>query len=359
MQIDFSIFNPKARPLLGLDISTSAVKMVELAETGKDSYRLERYGIEYLPKEAVVDGNIANFDAVCEAVRRCWRKLGTSTRFVAMSLPTAAVITKKIILPANLRETEMEVQVESEANQYIPFALDEVNLDFQVLGPLPSSPEEVEVLIAASRKEKVEDRVACAEAAELKPLVMDVESFAVQAAFDLVLRQLQMKGKDQIIALIDIGAVATKVMVMKDDQLVYSREQAFGGSQLTQDIMRAYGMSAEEAESIKRTGGAPENYESELLRPFIENLSIEVSRALQFFFSSTQFNQVHHIVLAGGCASIAGVDEIVANRTQVPTMIANPFAGMVPSSKVRPRQLIADAPLLMVGCGLAMRRSDQ
>jgi len=359
LQIDFSIFNPKARPLLGLDISTSAVKMVELTETGKDAYRLERYGIEYLQKDAVVDGNVANFDAVSEAVRKCWRRLGTSTKFVAMSLPTAAVITKKIILPANLREAEMEVQVESEANQYIPFALDEVNLDFQVLGPVPSSPDEVEVLIAASRKEKVEDRVACAEAAELKPLVMDVESFAVQAAFELVRKQVQAKGKDQIIALVDIGAVATKVMVMKDDQPVYSREQAFGGGQLTQDIMRAYGMSAEEAESIKRAGNAPENYEPELLRPFVESLAVEVSRALQFFFSSTQFNQVHHIVLAGGCAAIAGIDEVVANRTQIPTIIANPFAGMVPSSKVRPRQLMADAPLLMVACGLAMRRSDQ
>jgi len=359
LQIDLSIFNPKARPLIGLDISTSAIKMVELTESAKDAYRVERYGIEYLQKDAVVDGNIANLEAVAEAVRRCWKRLGTSTKYVAMSLPTAAVITKKIILPANLRETEMEVQVESEANQYIPFALDEVNLDFQVVGPVPSSPDEVEVLIAASRKEKVEDRVACAEAAELKPLVMDVESFAVQAAFDLVRAQLPIRGDDQIVALVDIGAVATKVMVMRGDQLVYTREQAFGGGQLTQDIMRAYGMSAEEAESVKRSGTAPENYEPELLRPFVESLALEVSRALQFFFSSTQFNQVHHIVLAGGCAAISGIDEVVATRTQVPTVVANPFAGMVPSSRVRPRQLMADAPLLMVACGLAMRRFDQ
>jgi type IV pilus assembly protein PilM len=359
LQVDLSIFNPKARPLLGLDISTSAIKMVELTEGAKGEFRLERYAIEYLPKDAVVDGNIVNLDQVAEAVRRCWKRLGTGTKYVAMSLPTAAVITKKIILPGNLRETEMEVQVESEANQYIPFALDEVNLDFQVIGPVPSSPDEVEVLIAASRKEKVEDRVACAEAAELKPLVMDVESFAVQAAFSLVLAQLAGKGDDQVVALVDIGAVATKVMVMRGDQLVYSREQAFGGSQLTQDIMRAYGMSSEEAEAVKRSGAGPENYEPELLRPFVENLALEVSRALQFFFSSTQFNQVHHIVLAGGCAAIPGIDEIVATRTQVPTVIANPFAGMVPSSRIRPRQLMVDAPLLMVACGLALRRFDQ
>jgi type IV pilus assembly protein PilM len=359
LQIDLSVFNPKARPLIGLDISTSAIKMVELTETGAGSYRVERYSIEFLPRDAVVDGNIANLEAVADAVRRCWKRLGTSTKYVALALPTAAVITKKIILPANLRETEMEVQVESEANQYIPFALDEVNLDFQVIGPVPSSPDEVEVLIAASRKEKVEDRVACAEAAELKPLVMDVESFAVQAAFELVLGQLPRTGEDQVVALIDVGAVATKVMVMRGLQPVYTREQAFGGGQLTQDIMRAYGMSAEEAETLKRSGNAPENYEGELLRPFVENLSLEVSRALQFFFSSTQFNQVHHIVLAGGCAAIPGLDEVVATRTQVPTVIANPFAGMVPSSRVRPRQLMADAPLLMVACGLALRRFDQ
>jgi type IV pilus assembly protein PilM len=359
LQIDLSIFNPKARPLLGLDISTSSIKMVELTESAKGSYRIERYAIEHLPKDAVVDGNIGKLDEVSECVRRCWKRLGTSIKYVAMSLPTAAVITKKIILPANLREAEMEVQVESEANQYIPFALDEVNLDFQVIGPAPSSPDEVEVLIAASRKEKVEDRVACAEAAELKPLVMDVESFAVQSAFELVLAQLPNKAEDQIVALVDVGAVATKVMVVRGDQPVYTREQAFGGWQLTQDIMRAYGMSAEEAESVKRSGAAPENYEAELLRPFVENLAVEVSRALQFFFSSTQFNQVHHIVLAGGCAAIAGIDEVVATRTQVPTVIANPFAGMVPSSRVRPKQLMADAPLLMVACGLALRRFDQ
>lgn len=359
MQVDFSIFNPKARPLIGLDISTSAIKMVELTESGKDAYRVERYAIEQLPRDAVVDGNIANLEAVAESIHRCWTRLGTSTKYVAMSLPTAAVITKKIILPSNLREMEMEVQVESEANQYIPFALDEVNLDFQVLGTAPSSPDEVEVLIAASRKEKVEDRVASAEAAELKPIVMDVESFAVQAAFELVRPQLAAEGKDQIVALVDIGAVATKVMVMRGDQPVYSREQAFGGGQLTQEIMRAYGMSFEEAESVKRSGSAPENYEPEILRPFVENLALEVSRALQFFFTSTQFNQVHHIVLAGGCAAIPGVDEVVATRTQVATVVANPFAGMVPSSRIRPRQLMADAPLLMVACGLALRRFDQ
>jgi type IV pilus assembly protein PilM len=359
LQVDLSIFNPKARPLIGLDISSSSIKMVELTEAGKGSYRIERYAIEVLPRDAVVDGNIANLEVVAEGVKRAWKRLGSATRYVAMALPAAAVITKKIILPANLREQEMEIQVESEANQYIPFALEEVNLDFQILGAAPTSPDEVEVLIAASRKEKVEDRVACAEAAGLKPLVMDVESYAAQAAFELIEVQLPDGGKDQVIALVDVGANVMNVTVMRNGQAVYTREQAFGGSHLTQDVMRAYGMSIEEAEAAKKTNALPENYEAEILRPFMDSLALEVSRALQFFFTSTQFNQVNHIVLAGGCAVIAGLDEVVAARTQVNTVVANPFAGMAPSTRIRPKSLVADAPSLLVACGLALRRFDE
>ncbi len=178
MQIDLSIFNTKARPLIGLDISSSAVKLVELSGGGKEGFRVERYTIEVLAKDVVADGNIVNLEAAAEAVKKAWKRLSTSTRNVAMALPAAAVITKKIIVPAGQREEDLEFQVESEANQYIPFALEEVNLDFQVVGPAPSSPDEIEVLIAASRKERVEDRVAVAEAAGLKPVVMDVESYA-------------------------------------------------------------------------------------------------------------------------------------------------------------------------------------
>jgi type IV pilus assembly protein PilM len=358
LQIDLSIFNPKARPLIGLDISSSSVKMIELTEAGKGSYRIERYVIESLQRDSVVDGNIANLEAVAEAVKRAWKRLGSSTRYVAMALPAAAVITKKIILPANLREQDMELQVESEANQYIPFALEEVNLDFQVIGPAAASPDEVEVLIAASRKEKVEDRVACAEAAGLKPLVMDVESFAAQSAFELVEVQLPNGGRDQVIALVDVGANVMNVTVLRNDQSVYTREQAFGGGNLTQDIMRAYGMSVDEAEAAKRTHSLPENYEVEILRPFMDALALEVSRALQFFFTSTQYNQVNHIVLAGGCAVIPGLDEVVAARTQVNTIVANPFASMLPSSRIRPKNLVTDAPSLLVACGLALRRFD-
>ena len=359
MRFDISaLLNPKARPLLGLDISSSAVKLVELTANGKEGYRVERYTIEVLPKDAVSDGNIANMDGVVDAVKRAWKRLGTSTRNVAMALPGSAVITKKIIVPAGLREDQLEIQVESEANQYIPFAIDEVNLDFQVIGPAPSVPDELEVFIAASKKERVEDRVAVADAAGLSAVVVDVETQAALSAFELIERQLPGGGKNQTIALVDAGSSVMSLTVLRNGQQVYAREQAFGGGQLTQDIARHYGMTYEEAEVAKRAGTLPEGYETELLAPFMENLALEISRALQFFFTSTQYNQVDNIVLAGGCAVIPGVDEVVATRTQVGTLIANPFANMVLSERVRAKSLLADASSLMVACGLALRRFD-
>jgi type IV pilus assembly protein PilM len=356
MQLD--IFSPKAPPLFGLDISSSSVKMLEIVEAGKGAYRVERYVIEPLPRDATVDGNISNLEMVVESVKRAYKRLGTRAKHVAMAVPTGAVITKKIVVPATLRETELEIQVESEANQYIPFALEEVNLDFQVVGPSPTSPDEQEVMIAATRKEKVEDRVAVAESAGLKAAVMDIESFAQQTALGLVVQQLPGSGKDLNVAIVDIGANVMNVSVMRNDQSVYSREQAFGGSQLTQDIVARYGMSPEEAEGAKRSGGLPDDFETEVLRPFMENLSMEVQRALQFFFTSTQYHSVDQILLAGGSAVIPGLDEVVQTRTQVATMVANPFATMQASPRIQMKRLMVDAPSLIVACGLAMRRFD-
>lgn len=358
LNIDLSIFSNKAKPLIGLDVSSAAVKMVELSDAGKGRYRVERYAIEPLPKDVLVDGNIVNLEVVADVVKRAWKRLSSSTRNVALALPASAVITKKIVVPAGLREEDLEVQVESEANQYIPFALEEVNLDFQVVGPAPSSPEEVELLIAASKKDKVEDRVAAAEMAGLKALVVDVESFAALASLELVLEQLPEGGRDQVIAFVDVGANVMNLTVLKNMQQLYAREQAFGGSSLTQDIAKHYGMSFEEAETAKRAASLPDNYETELLRPFVDSFALEVSRALQFFFTSTQYNQVDHIILAGGCSSLPGVDKAVSGRVQVNTHLANPFAQMELSDKLKARGIEGDATSLMVACGLALRRFD-
>lgn len=352
------LFRPRTPPLIGTDISSSAIKMVEIVDAGKGMYQVERYAIEPLPKDSVVEGSINNLDAVSDALKRCYKRLGSNVKNVAVALPNAAVISKKIMVPAGQTEDELELQVETEANQYIPFSLDEVNLDFQVLGPAPNNPEDVEVLIAASRKENIEDRIAAAEAAGLTPAVVDVDIFASQAAFELIESQFPDGGHDRNIAVIDIGATIMNMNVLRNQQSVYMREQPFGGNQLTQEIQHRFGLSLEEAEASKRTGGLPENYESEVLQPFMDTLGLEVARALQFFFSSTQHNAVHHIVLSGGCASIPGIDEVVAKRTQVDTTVANPFANMALSQKIRPKNLTQDAPSLMVACGLALRRFD-
>ena len=352
------LFKAKMPPLIGADISSSAVKMVEIEGAGKGMYRIERYAIEPLPKDSVMEGNINNLDAVSDAVKRCHKRLGSNIKNLALALPNAAVISKKILVPAGQTEEDLELQVETEANQYIPFALEEVNLDFQVLGPAANSPEDVEVLIAASRKDKIIDRVACAEAAGLKAAVMDVDVFAAQTAFELIESQFPDKGKDQNIAIVDVGASIMAVNVLRNDQSIYMREQPFGGNQLTQEIQNRFGLSPEEAEAAKRAGGLPENYETDVLQPFMDMLGLEVARALQFFYTSTQHTQINHIVLSGGCAAIPGVDEAVGKRVQVETIVGNPFINMALSSKIRAKSLTQDAPSLMVACGLAMRRFD-
>lgn len=355
---DISLFGSKSRQLAGLDISSSSVKLLELASGDRGALRVERYAIEPLSGEAVVDGNIGNFDAVADCLRRTLRRFGSGVRNVAIAMPSSAVFAKKIIMPAGLRELDMEMHVESEAAQIIPFSLDEVNLDFQVVGPA-GSPDEVEVLIAASRKEQIEDRIGVAESCGLKAIVVDVESLAMESAFELVARQLPKAGSGNLVALVDIGAAVTNFVVLRDGQRIYSREQAFGGQQLTKDIARQYGMSLDDAEVAKRSNSLPGDFVEMVLRPFMETLSLEVSRAMQFFFTSTQYNEVDFLVLAGGCAAIPGLADAVGKRTQVKTCIANPFAAMTASAKMGTKKLLTDAPSLMVACGLALRRFDK
>lgn len=355
--LDF--FQTKTPPLIGVDISSSSVKLVELSQAPNNAgYIVERYAIEALPKDAVSDGNINNLDALAETLQRAWKRLGTKIKNISVALPAAAVITKKILLPAGMRDEDLEYQVESEANQYIPFALDEVNLDFQVLGPASGDPDEVEVLLAASRKANVEDRVAAAQAAGLKVVVVDVEPYAAETAFSHIRAQLPDGAEDKCVALIDIGATVMNVNVLRNGQSIYTRDQQIGGEQLTLQIQNMFGMSLEQAEAAKRSGNLPDSYEGDVLSPFRDSLVMEIARALQFFFTSSQYNEIDYIVLAGGSAVLPGLDDAVATRTQVSTMVANPFALMTLSSRIKNRQLQADAPALIVACGLAMRRFD-
>ena len=334
--------------------------MVELGDGGKGRIRLERYAIEPLPKDAVVDGNIMNLEAVGDSLRRGWKRMGSRIKNLAMALPSAQVITKKITVPAGLREDELETQVETEANQYIPFALEEVNLDFQMLGPAPNSPEDVEVLIAASRKEKVEDRVAVAEVGGLKAMVMDIDSFAAQTAFELMETQLPDGGRDQVIALVDVGAShdehqrAAQQSVGLHARAAVRRQPAHAGDPAALQPVSGRGRSGQ---AQRRSAGYVRRWKC-CSRSW-KRLALEVTRALQFFFTSTQFNQVNHIFLSGGCATIPGLDAgRRASALKSTRWSRIHLRACSVSPKIKQRQLTQDAPALVVATGLAMRRFD-
>lgn len=354
-----SLFSRESAPLLGIDISSSSVKLVELGRDKLGALVLERCAIEPLERGWVSDGNIEKFDEVAEALRRLVKKSATRTKNVALALPPSAVITKKITLPDGMSDQELEVQVESEANQYIPFSIDEVSLDFCVIGPSKNSPGDIDVLIAASRREKVQDMQGLAEAAGLKAVILDIESHASRLAASRLIAALPNQGADTMVALFEIGGLTTSMQVIRNDEVLYDRDQSFGGAQLTQLIVRQYGFSAEEAESKKRSGDLPEDYMSAVLRPFVETMAQEIGRTLQFFYTSTPHNRVDHILLAGGSAPLMGLTEAVTQSLSVACSVVNPFDGMEIGSAVRMKKMAREAPSYLTSCGLAMRRFHQ
>jgi type IV pilus assembly protein PilM len=353
------VFNRQSAPLLGLDISSSSVKLVELGKNRAGTLVLERCAIEPLERGWIIDGSIEKFDEVAEALRKVVRKSGTKTRNVAMALPPSAVITKKIVLPGGMSDSELEMQVEAEANQYIPFPLDEVSLDFCVVGPSPTSAGDIEVLIAASRREKVQDIQGLAEAAGLKPVIVDVESYASRLATSRLIEYLPNKGAGSIVALFEVGALTTSMQVIRDGEVLYDRDQAFGGAQLTQLIVRQYGFSPEEAESKKRSGELPDDYLASVLSPFVESMVHEIGRALQFFFTSTPHNKVDSVMLAGGSAALSGLTDAVTKHTTFMCSLVNPFEGMEMGAGVRLQKMTREAPSYLTACGLALRRFMQ
>jgi type IV pilus assembly protein PilM len=351
-----SLFSREAAPMLGVDISSTTMKLVELGRDRAGGLVVEHCAIEPMERGWVVEGNVEKFDEVAEALRRLVRKSGTKAKNVALALPGSAVITKKIVLPAGLSDKELEIQVESEAAQYIPFPLADVALDFFVIGPSASSPSYVDVLLAASRKEKVADRQGLVEAAGLVPVVMDVESYASRLAAGRVIDSLADHGENALIALFEVGSQTMSLQVIRNDDVIYERDQMFGGVNLTQMLSKQYGIPVEEADTKKKTGDLPPDYAAKVLKPFMENLAQEVGRALQFFFTSTPHNKVDQVLLSGGSAALPGLADVVAAQTSFPCKIINPFDGMALSSAVQGRKLALEATSYLVATGLALRR---
>nr|WP_329604978.1 pilus assembly protein PilM [Spartinivicinus ruber] len=346
----------KTPTVLGIDISSTSVKLIQLSRSGS-RYKVEAYAVEPLPDNAVVEKNINEVEAVGDVIAKAFKKSRSSCKDVAVAVAGSAVITKAIEMDGSLSEDEMETQISVEADQYIPYPLDEVSIDFEVVGAAEKNPQMVEVLLAACRKENVDMREAVLTHAGLTAKVVDVEAYAMERAFELL--EPQLKEVDEpTAAVVDIGATMTTLSVLNNGKTIYTREQLFGGKQLTEEIQRRYGLSFQDAGLSKKQGGLPDDYEPEVLRPFMEAVVQQVSRSLQFFFSSSQFNDVDYIILAGGTACIPGLAAMVQEKIGTRTVVANPFADMSLARSVNSAALMNDAPSLMIACGLAMRSFD-
>jgi len=346
-------FGKKANTLLGVDISTTAIKVLQLSPSG-NKYKVENYVIRPLPPNAIVEKNISDIDAVGECISQAISILKPSHKDAAVAVAGSAVITKTIEMNAALSDTEMENQIVVEADRYIPYPLDEVSIDFERQDLSERSPDMVEVLLAACRRENVDARVAALEVGGLTTKVVDIEAYAIERAFTLLAEQIGSES-EQTVAIVDIGSTMTSLNVILGGKTIYTREQMFGGTQLSEEVQRRFGLSAAEAETAMKRGGLPEEYEQEILSPFKDSVVQQVNQTLQFFFSSSHYNEVDHILLAGGVAAIDGLCDLIQESLSTPVKVANPFADLVIGSKINKTMLKNDAPSLLIACGLAMR----
>ena len=357
-------------PLIGVDMSSSSIKMVELT-LGKDkkTYILNAYSIEPTPPHAFAENGEPNPELLGEALSRAWKKLGTKTRHVAFALPTSAVIMKKAKFSAAYDDDSLGDEVLVEANQHIPFSLDEVNLDWAILGDwkTPGQVKEAadendigdnEVLICATRKERLEAFIAAVEIGGLIAAVVDIEAHAQQSGFNLIASSLENLD-NQTVALVDAGSSVLNINVFQNGAIIFSKDIPFGSHQLTDSICHTFNVSEADAEEAKRkNGNGLENYHSQILMPFLDSMGMEINRALQFFLTQATVEQIDTIILSGGCAAYESADQAVADISQIQTMIANPFSGMEIAPSMRNRVLHREAPLLMTACGLALRAFD-
>jgi type IV pilus assembly protein PilM len=344
--------------LLGLDVTTSSVKLIELAESGK-GYRVESFAAEPTPANAINDKAIVDAEAVGEAIRRAVKRSGTKTREAAVAISGDAAITKVIQMPKQLSDADLEGQVELQADQYIPFPMEEVSFDFETIGESERDPDMVDVLLVATRTENVDQRQAAVEAAGLTARVVDVEAFAVENACTLLTHQMPDGGLEKFIAIVDFGASTTTFSVLHNLKVIYTRDFAFGGQQLTEEIMRTYGLSLEDAGRAKKEGGLPSNYQPEVLDAFMDDMSQQVSRSLQFFLASgTGRDQPDQVLVCGGCANIPGVADVIGSRIGIATEIGDPLGQMKLSSRAKSHGVQKDATALLTACGLALRSFD-
>ncbi len=354
--MDFNIpyFSRKSLRVLGMDISSTAVKIVELG-LHNHRYRVQSYAVASIPPHAIIENDVKDISALAESIELAYARSESSLKAVAAALPTSAIITKTLQVDATLSESELPEHIQLEAGRYVPYPLEEVSLDFAVLGLNEKEPSKLDILVVAARTEHVESRAEAIRQAGLIPQVIDVESYAIQRICTLIADQLPNNGMNQTIAVVDIGSVFTTITVLHDLNIIYSRDELFGGRQLTETIQKRYGLTYEQAGFLKKQGQFADDYGPEILTPFRESLIPLIRRSLQLFFSASRFTEVDHILLAGGGAMVPGISNLIQERLSTPCSIANPLSEMSINPKINVGAITADSSSLLTCCGLALR----
>lgn len=351
----------KKQGLLGIDISSSAVKLIELKRKKNKQYQIESYAVVPLPEGASDEDSIALAEPVADCIKKAVKDSRTKLKSCCLAVPASGVINKIITIPEDLPENEQEIHVRLEAEQYIPYPIEEVHIDFEVQGPAPHAHGMLEVKLVATRQENVDIRVSAAEMAGLKVDIVDIESYALERVINTMtsefdhLSELADSAERKVVAVVDFGAVMCNMVVFENGEMIFSQEHAFGGKQLTSEIMQRYGLNWQQAGAAKKQGDLPESYIPEVLEPFKERLTQQVERFLQLYYAASSHGQLDKILLAGGTALIPGMDEQIQQIANVPTSLANPFADCVLAKKVNPARFNNDIPAMLIAAGLSIR----
>lgn len=348
-----SLFKKDSQGLLGIDIGSSSVKLLELDSSDLNgTQRIKRFAVVPLPSGAVDGKRIVEQDVVADALRSAVSQSGASTNRVAVAVSGVTVITKVLQMPSGLDDNELESMVEFEADQQIPQPLDEIRYDYEILGPTKQNPELDDVLLVASRGDVVDDLIATLEIAGLTPVIVDVESYAAHHCYSLC----QTGDQEQAVALVDVGAATTDFHVMKGGNVIYSREYNFGGRTLTRELQSTYSLSPEEAERIKVEGEWPDDSATAVVEGFISSLVQEIRGALQIYRASSKGDDIVHLYLTGGCVALPGIEKTAGEMLDVPVSVLHPFKEMKHDKRVHIGRLNQVAPAMTIACGLATRR---
>ena len=347
----FGLFNKK-KDLVGIDIGSSSVKLVQLAQA-KDGYHLVNAAIVPLPPEAIVDNSLMDTAAVVDAVRNVVVSLGIKSRDAACSISGNAVIIGKIVLPGMTSE-ELEDQIGWEAEQYIPFDIKDVHIDFQILGPDLIDPSKIQVLLVASKKDIINDYVSVFADAGMNLSVMDVDAFAVQNAYEL-----NAGAEDDVRALVNVGAGVMNINVVKGGTSLFTRDVQMGGNQYTEEIQKQLGVSAAEAETMKLLSAEQQDGPlADVISRVNDTLSQEIRRSVDFYNSTASADErIVRVSVCGGCSKMIGLKEAVAAKLGIEVELLNPLEHIKYNEKdFDPEYLQEIAPLMAVGVGLAIRR---